>query len=377
MRPLAREAKPTYRIPPEMTTKKAIVLAGLKEYKIKPVPGTTDTFKTEEVLKLLLNLTAENKGVPRWGGLHADVRQFITELIDYFTNNDTMKYGNARGALITNFGEYCGYCGMPVLDSMLEIEHCLPKSVFPSLMLTYENFFLACHTCNGNKGQNPTYLISAQWADKHIKKNPNIQEIILGGIQRQMWPTSGLYAWAGFPPYLLNIANKTPINSTQSLDLNNTLVDVTENIVTARILGYVNPVKIAACMATHFTSTQQQEQEDNFMAYIKLNEFKANDYSDRRVTNRTVTWLKVLFALKRLEIAKEGTPEWEVILEIIFLTARTAGFFEIWSWIFWEISPPGKSKPALVYQRFRDDSTDKKKPALYFPGTNKGDLPAK
>lgn len=63
-------------------------------------------------------------------------------------------YRQARGSLITDIGQYCSYCELP-LTSSLAVEHTLPKHWFPESQLAWSNFLLACPVCNSVKGANP------------------------------------------------------------------------------------------------------------------------------------------------------------------------------------------------------------------------------
>jgi 5-methylcytosine-specific restriction endonuclease McrA len=69
-------------------------------------------------------------------------------------------YATARGDLITNIGQYCSYCEMPLAAS-LAIEHKLPKNWFPRFSISWENFLLACPICNSIKHDRPTLAEAA------------------------------------------------------------------------------------------------------------------------------------------------------------------------------------------------------------------------
>jgi len=64
-------------------------------------------------------------------------------------------YARARRDLITNIGQYCSYCEMP-LGASLAVEHMLPKKWFPRYAVDWNNFLLACPICNSSKNDNPT-----------------------------------------------------------------------------------------------------------------------------------------------------------------------------------------------------------------------------
>ena len=62
-------------------------------------------------------------------------------------------YSKAKELLLHNLGDYCSYCGKSDPQD-LELEHICPQSLYPDLVTKWDNFLLACATCNGagNKG---------------------------------------------------------------------------------------------------------------------------------------------------------------------------------------------------------------------------------
>lgn len=61
------------------------------------------------------------------------------------------KYGYARPYLTKRMGDYCSFCELAV-NSSLAVEHIRHKDGNPDLKCEWENFLLACHSCNSNKG---------------------------------------------------------------------------------------------------------------------------------------------------------------------------------------------------------------------------------
>ncbi|SHM80383.1 HNH endonuclease [Chitinophaga jiangningensis] len=377
MRPVLMNPNPGYTIPINMTTRKKAIMDGLKAYGIPLEAGngtTTGTYNTQLVLNLLYQLTGANGGDPDWANLAPPGPVLVPTLILYFSTNTAMKYGNARGTLIDNYGEYCSYCGMPVQDSSLAVEHCLPKQVFPSVMLNYDNFFLSCPNCNSNKGAKPTWTDSFNWASFYNGTPTSVQDVMDGGMDRQMWPDSGETAWEGLPVVYWNVTSNSRLSNNSALDLGNQLAGVSQNIVYARIIGFAQPQAVAALIGTYgYNDPKVQATEDNFIAIVNLNQFEANNYSDRRVTNRTIVWLNCITSLRNLSKFTVGSEGWNLMLGQIFQTAKNAGFFEIWSWIFYTLYGP--TTPVPIYNIFRTVSCDPTQPLYYFPGTDINDLP--
>jgi uncharacterized protein (TIGR02646 family) len=74
------------------------------------------------------------------------------------------EYADAREALRARLGPYCSYCEMR-LDASLAIEHVRPKSVHTALELDWNNFLLACPSCNSHKGDEDVLLSDYLWPD--------------------------------------------------------------------------------------------------------------------------------------------------------------------------------------------------------------------
>lgn len=60
------------------------------------------------------------------------------------------KYQDAASDLVERIGEFCSYCEMP-LSNAPEVEHILPQKHHPELKTDWNNFLLACKSCNTNK----------------------------------------------------------------------------------------------------------------------------------------------------------------------------------------------------------------------------------
>lgn len=72
----------------------------------------------------------------------------------YIVQSDYNSYRKAKELLLRNLGDYCSYCGKSDPQD-LQLEHICPQSLYPNLATKWDNFLLACATCNGagNKGK--------------------------------------------------------------------------------------------------------------------------------------------------------------------------------------------------------------------------------
>jgi len=64
---------------------------------------------------------------------------------------DFAEYAHARPHLIERMGDYCSFCEMQ-LSAALAVEHIRHKNGNPQLERQWENFLLACPSCNSTKG---------------------------------------------------------------------------------------------------------------------------------------------------------------------------------------------------------------------------------
>lgn len=93
-------------------------------------------------------------------------------------------YALARRDLITNIGQYCSYCEMPLAAS-LAVEHMLPKVWFPLYAVSWDNFLLACPICNSVKNAKPSFLEGKQAAGG---ASPTFPQIVAGAQNLYLWP---------------------------------------------------------------------------------------------------------------------------------------------------------------------------------------------
>ncbi|MGO4291269.1 HNH endonuclease [Chitinophaga sp. RAB17] len=373
MRPVSFTANPTYQIPLNMRTNTQAIRSGLAANGINPVLGKT-TYRTQRVLDLLQTLTFTNRGADNWSNLSQLNQGLVISLINYFSKNDNVNYGNARGSLIENYGQYCNYCGMPVQDSSLAVEHRLPKAEFPGLMLNYMNFFLACPMCNSYKGSKPTFTVCRSWAiNRQGIPAPNMVEVGNGGYDRQVWPNRPA-AYTGFTPILYNQTTDAQVPLQYALNINNDVVNTENNTVQAILPGYKNGQEVT--VAVRFESVDalvQGLREDNFISIVNLNFTEADNYSDRRVTNRTVAWMNALLSMFRLSGFQPGSAEYDYMVNQILSTVQAAGYYSIWAYVFYQKSPPTVQNS--VYTSFKTETADPTRPQFYFPGTNAANMP--
>lgn len=65
--------------------------------------------------------------------------------------NKYAQHGDAKPDLIDRIGQQCSYCEAPGSPQNLHVEHIYPKDPHPERETDWENFLIACSTCNTYK----------------------------------------------------------------------------------------------------------------------------------------------------------------------------------------------------------------------------------
>lgn len=62
-------------------------------------------------------------------------------------------HGDAKADLISQIGQQCSYCEEPGSPQALHVEHIYPKDPHPKRKTNWDNFLIACVTCNSYKNK--------------------------------------------------------------------------------------------------------------------------------------------------------------------------------------------------------------------------------
>ena len=402
MRPVKRNNNPAYQVPAEIQIANASVKAF---FDWEQFPRRTATiFYSPAILKWMADATAVNMGAEKWTKLVAHYAQYkkgpsaikaITYLMDnVFAKGTNTAYGNARLSLIQNFGQYCSYCGMPVYDSSLAVEHVLPKASFPDQMMCYPNFLVACPICNSIKNEQPSYSQSLKWwkTTNPLVPKPSYTQIKDAGqfdcilpddrpnnINAYAFKAFTLSLWQYVPPF------NQPIADTLAYDLRNYWLSTNNNKVTAAVWDGNNLVQwevftqyAEADPAPKQPYTLQRAKKT--IDYVGLNRTGPGDdkMTDRRNINRTVAFFEAITAYVRLQIVFTTVGPgnvYDLFCNQVFITARLSGFYEIWINVLGYLCQQPASKIPGLYGIFKADTCDPAKPYAYFTGTDASRLP--
>lgn len=107
--------------------------------------------------------------------------------IESFAKKVAGAYPTSRGDLISNLGQCCSYCEMPLATS-LAVEHMLPKAWFPAKSVSWDNFLLACPICNSLKNDKPSRNTGVEQAVLAGQNPPTNAQIQAGAWGTYLWP---------------------------------------------------------------------------------------------------------------------------------------------------------------------------------------------
>jgi hypothetical protein len=348
--------------------------------------------------------TEVNAGADKWKKLNAYYGKktggdsaviAINYLIDnVFAKGKNTAYGNARLSLITNYGQYCSYCGMPVYDSSLAVEHILPKASFPDVMMCYPNFLLACPVCNSIKGEQPDYSQAVAWWNYVKQPNPpkpTYQQIKDAGLYAYILADNAAgdinkYAFKAFEPGLKQYGKPfNPVSLANATYLGNSWVNINDNKVAALVWDGTKlvPMYVYTEFASGNPSPPEpytQERANRSIALTGLNRTDEDDpkMTDRRNTNRTVAFFEAVMAFSRLQqVFALGVPldVFNALANQVLNTARLSGFYEVWIYVLYFLSQQGTITIPNFYTNFKTATCDPANAYAYFAGTDPSRLP--
>ncbi len=103
-----------------------------------------------------------------------------------FDIHDSSKYKLSKVPLVYSEGLYCAYCETIIVDGLdYDIEHKIPKSVFPTEMLDWENLVVSCKVCNELAKVNKIANSKAKEADYNFVGDDEVKtNYLLGSVEK-------------------------------------------------------------------------------------------------------------------------------------------------------------------------------------------------
>lgn len=277
------------------------------------------------------------------------------------------KYALAAGPLETNMGRFCSYCE-GFYAAGLGVEHILPKTPFPRFYLAWENFLLACPSCNSLKGEQPAPGDFNPAPPNHVDYFPAVKA-------NYSWPQWNPLAFREqqlqFEYFQNGVWNF--VNATKSVAPGTTLQgeNGATRTITANIANGPNNVPVQIILAG------TDVEPNRFIELVQLNRASFNQRrpggeADVRVWERTLAWFNVLSVLRLLRASAseaEFLAKWAVMMNMI----KRVGFYSVWVTVINRLGPggawrvPGQNRP--VMELFLEQIPSQ------FPGTDTANTP--
>jgi 5-methylcytosine-specific restriction endonuclease McrA len=346
---------------PPYTTTKNFTFSGAAASVVKKVLAISSANKVP-IADCLDGWLLQVMGKKPLGGTLADQSRAVKAIQNHVGNT----YKLASVPLTQELGAFCSFCETP-LSGLLEVEHCAPKSEYPTFALHWDNFLLACSACNIGKGNTPSRSVVRGWVGKgRLTEQQYYDEI---RQNHYVWADLETQSYRWLPLQMeyydnhsgsWNDVQMDKAANPENLVLSNELA---KREVVARIYDPNDKMmKTYDDYSVRIVTAGQSSRAQEMIKLCKLNENgKMTSTYDRRVTNRTILWFRCLYALKNYYAARtRGARQsaWNLLL----LAAEGGGFFSVW------LTVLNYHDPALS-AKFVADSL------AYYPNTDPKDLP--
>jgi hypothetical protein len=284
-------------------------------------------------------------------------------------------YKQAAGPLATQLGKFCSYCEQ-CLPGQVDVEHCVPKSPFPTFQLCWNNFLLACGPCNGKSGksQNPDRATVEGWGG--LPPNPDDVNRYDEIRQRYVWPDLDVDAYRDMLPalhYLDTDGDWVPLADADSV-YNGSVVeemDLVNRKVTATIYhqgAWYNGVSVR-CMLVGATNSARRT--IRYYGFERPGTATAS-VADARMYNRTLAWFKVLTFLAPLRADLDNN--FNTIWPLLVAAAPSIGFFSVWVRLLVLTGVGAEDEPGLITTVMDKFLADMNAPGG-FPNTDTDNVP--
>jgi 5-methylcytosine-specific restriction endonuclease McrA len=256
-------------------------------------------------------------------------------------------YKQAAMPLTTTLGDICSYCETRI-PGTLDVEHAVPKALYPSFAVAWENLLLACGPCNVAKRDRPDWQTSCGWVGSRQATEKQCRDEVRK--RHFVWPDLTAHSFRRLSIVLYHDpqgnnnwiplplpAARNPAASVTSTDIATRTVRatfpaqagqpaLTDVLVRALVVPYKSKKKVPPISGNSSPSPRGGE----MVALCKLNDLgKLILTYDRRVFHRTLAWFDVLGALQMLQ-ALPNPAQFNAAWPMIGRTARNTGFFSVW-----------------------------------------------
>jgi hypothetical protein len=247
---------------------------------------------------------------------------------------------------------------------LLEVEHCVPKSEYPSFALDWENFLLSCNPCNTAKGTVPSRSTVRSWAPSPLTNERGFYSEIRS--QHYVWADIGgtSYRWLPLVLEFYDPRSSTwrvlPMSEAAHLDNKHLSSSIAQREVQAMIYDTASKTQVQRIVRTQLgLSAAAAARGREMLQLCSLNENgNLRSTYDRRVLNRTGAWFQCLESLRAYKITNDPVTQkanWKMLLQ----NSAAVGFYSVWLSIL-------RVHDMALARKFVSDTNQKP----YYPGTD-------
>jgi len=267
------------------------------------------------------------------------------------------EYKLAAVPLSDQLGTYCSYCET-YCPGLIEVEHTLCKTHFPTYTLDWDNFLLACGPCNTKKGNKPTRKEVRAWLGHDIQQESECHDEIR--VNRHRWPDLDNGTYRALRPALwadpADNGGWSLVTATDACDLSNhiTWTWTASHTVRADVANVGNDIPVEV----RLDDTDPKAAET--IALLGLNTHGSpNTVYDRRVMNRTRAWFEVLQAVQPLlSNPPLSQAAFSAVWRNAVSTAKYGGFYSVWVAVLENFTDPQVPGQRLADRFVQDAAAD-------------------
>lgn len=279
-------------------------------------------------------------------------------------------YKTAALKLLNRLGSCCSYCEN-IITTYLEVEHTVPKAIYPTFTIIWDNFLVGCGPCNQYKGDQPDRATVRGWLNNN---NPTEQQYYDSiRVNHYVWPDLDASSYNDLPAQLwyYSISNNAwqQVPAPGDTDLNNIIVSTN---LGARVINAsinLSGVVLTRSVQVRINDNTVNHNGNDMINLCQLNDpGNLNNTNDRRLFARTEAYF---FALQVLNVLMNGQMNqqlFNLFWPNYLMMAKVKGFYSVFLRLLTGRTDP--SGTALPHKFVTDTNT-----ALYFPNTNTAQLP--
>jgi 5-methylcytosine-specific restriction endonuclease McrA len=255
-------------------------------------------------------------------------------LVKGLMNQITTVYKAAAAPLTQDLGAFCSYCGSD-LPGLIEVEHTVPKALYPKFATDWSCFLLSCGPCNNSKSDQPSRAEVTKWTGLLRPTEQDLYDEVR--IRRYVWPDLDASCWRDLPvqlEYFDIMRNQwVPLSAPDDTNFDNVLIayDVINHRVLADLkVGGINKNNVE--VAVRVQARNREYWAEKMIDLMQFNDDMVNPKSgtyDRRQMNRTKAWFNALSACKLLGSAKNSTA-FDVLWRQVPMMGASSGFYAVW-----------------------------------------------